>query len=843
MVRRPLASPHADTALRHRCPWLLMPLLLILLTRAQAAAPPPLATPAPTITATDTNAQQAEEKPGLTELVIWSTTLPKRLIDLHNDMLRIVDSRKLEEEQLPGITAEIDTLAWKISQARTNPNLTFDILADLDAELHKVKGNLERMMRPVERAIGLLAGWNREWTGARNRLEQWKQQNSTASISLAADQLEKIGHTIDTATTLVESRLKPALAAAGRIGELQTRAYSMGIELQEQIDEYRATGIQQTSPSMLSSRFYRQLNAQMWEDAGHNLSMLLQQEKKNLASQGWNLALSLASILVLALILSRSRRLTTPTSRWYPFSRRPLATAIFLFLTILDLLIFFFNRPLPPGWSVTVQIIVVLSVIRLTGILVSDPWAKRFLRQLLAFLAITLVLKLIRLPTPLVQLYIFYVSALGAAYLLWQSFHRKKRQKSMAVTWTLRLCALLAAGIFVAELSGYDEMARYVFSSFLLTVVAILVLWMLYVITIGTAELLLGHAPVKILRRNARAMVRQLTPIFGFLSFFLLLLVSLVIWRIYPTPDAAYLGLTSLALQVGSLRISLILVLTAAAIIYGAILVSKWLQTLLRQEILPRYHADIGVQLSITRLVHYAVLLIGFLVLLRVLGFELTKLTILGGALGVGIGFGLQAIVNNFASGLILLFERPIKVGDMIQVGTDLGEVKKLGLRATVVQTLDNAEIVVPNSDLITGQVTNWTLAERRVRVKVPVGVAYGTDIARVLEILLACAEANPLVLTEPRARALFLAFGPSSLDFELRVWISDFTDRRQVLSELNQDIESEFRAAGIEIPFPQQDIHLRSIDEPARRALRGSEQEGEAETIASRPRPRRQAG
>ena len=176
----------------------------------------------------------------------------------------------------------------------------------------------------------------------------------------------------------------------------------------------------------------------------------------------------------------------------------------------------------------------------------------------------------------------------------------------------------------------------------------------------------------------------------------------------------------------------------------------------------------------------------------------------------------MQAIVNNFVCGLILLFERPIKVGDTLQIGTEIGEVKNLGLRATIIQTFDNAEIVVPNSDLVTGQVTNWTLAERRVRVRIPVGVAYGSDVAKVLEILLACANGNPVVLSTPKPKAFFLAFGASSLDFELRVWISEFLDKIQVLSDLNQDIENEFSLRKIEIPFPQTDLHLRSVDEAA---------------------------
>jgi potassium efflux system protein len=173
----------------------------------------------------------------------------------------------------------------------------------------------------------------------------------------------------------------------------------------------------------------------------------------------------------------------------------------------------------------------------------------------------------------------------------------------------------------------------------------------------------------------------------------------------------------------------------------------------------------------------------------------------------------LKEIVNNFVSGLILLFERPVKVGDVTVVDQDMGEVTALGLRATTVQTFDNAEIVIPNAQLITLPVTNWTLGEKKVRVKVPVGVAYGTELEAVLKILLSVAENNPIVLTQPPARALFLAFGNSSLDFELRVWISDFKDRRTVLSELNQDIDNEFQLAGIEIPFPQSDLHLRTID------------------------------
>ncbi len=340
--------------------------------------------------------------------------------------------------------------------------------------------------------------------------------------------------------------------------------------------------------------------------------------------------------------------------------------------------------------------------------------------------------------------------------------------------------------------------------------------WMLYRLHFGFLDLLLSILPFDSCRENREIILKSLQPIIVWLHLLFLVAIQCVVLGFFPTVNEACGKIFNLGFDVANLHVSPGFFLTVIFVIYGAILTSKAVQALLLKKVLPRYGAEKGVQLSITRLAHYGILTIGFVIMLRVLGFQLNQLTLLGGALGVGIGFGLQAIVNNFASGLILLFERPIKVGDTIQIGSEIGEVKNLGLRATIIQTFDNAEIVVPNSDLITGQVTNWTLGERKVRIRVPVGVAYGTDVASVLKILTACAKANPMVLSTPQPLAFFLAFGASSLDFELRVWIPEFLNKTQVLSDLNQDIENEFALNNIEIPFPQTDLHLRSIDDVA---------------------------
>ena len=195
------------------------------------------------------------------------------------------------------------------------------------------------------------------------------------------------------------------------------------------------------------------------------------------------------------------------------------------------------------------------------------------------------------------------------------------------------------------------------------------------------------------------------------------------------------------------------------------------------------------------------------------LGFELSKLTIMISALGVGIGFGLKELVNNFVSGLILLFDRPIREGDSIEVNGVWSTVRKIGLRATRIETADEADVIVPNSDLVDQQVTNWTLSNRHVRAIIPAGVAYGSDVQLVFKTLLDAAKANEGLVKNHTPQVLFLDFGDSTLNFELRVWVTEATNRMQVISELHQDIDSRFRKANIEIAFPQMDVRVRTVD------------------------------
>jgi small-conductance mechanosensitive channel len=273
--------------------------------------------------------------------------------------------------------------------------------------------------------------------------------------------------------------------------------------------------------------------------------------------------------------------------------------------------------------------------------------------------------------------------------------------------------------------------------------------------------------------------------------------------------------------QFGSLGVSLGDVLAFLLTLLGALLLSRVLRTVLEDDVVPRLPAGRGVGYALTTTVHYTVLLLGFLLAISAAGVDLNKVSLLAGAFGVGIGFGLQNVVNNFVSGLILLYERPVQLGDMVEVGGTTGEVRRIGIRSSTIRTPQGAEVIVPNSNLISDRVVNWTFSDRRRRMDIKLGVAYGTDPERVIALLEGVARGHPDVLEDPAPQALFVGFGESSLDFELRAWTALFDTWVGSQSDLTLRVARVLAEAGIEIPFPQRDLHLRTADPKLLAALR----------------------
>jgi small-conductance mechanosensitive channel len=272
-------------------------------------------------------------------------------------------------------------------------------------------------------------------------------------------------------------------------------------------------------------------------------------------------------------------------------------------------------------------------------------------------------------------------------------------------------------------------------------------------------------------------------------------------------------------LEIGSIKISLVSFVTGLLLLVLAVFLSRAISSLLERRMAKRAHIDPGLRYTIARLASYLILTVGVLLALtQALGINLTSIAVVFTALSVGIGFGLQYIAADIASGFILLFERPIRIGDRITIGEDEGDVQSINLRTTIVSTNDRISIIVPNSRLVSQRVINWSYGDPRARIAIPVGVAYNADVDLVTQTLVLAAEGVENVLSDPAPKVQFLKFGDYSLDFRLLVWTRQPRRHPQIKSDINYRIEKLFRERGIEIPYPVQDLRLTGLTLPSDR-------------------------
>lgn len=231
-------------------------------------------------------------------------------------------------------------------------------------------------------------------------------------------------------------------------------------------------------------------------------------------------------------------------------------------------------------------------------------------------------------------------------------------------------------------------------------------------------------------------------------------------------------------------------------------------------KVLSKSKIELGVRLAVGTIIRYGILILGLVIVVQTVGINLSAISILAGALGIGIGFGLQNVTNNLVSGIIILFERPIKVGDRIQVGDVFGDVVSISMRSSMVVTNDNIAVIVPNSEFISSKVINWSFSDRNVRFNIPVGVAYKEDPEKVRRILLEIVEKEEGVLKSPKSDVLINDFGESSINLILRIWTNSYiTAPGNLKSKLYFEILKKFRENDIELPFPQRDLHIKNSE------------------------------
>ncbi len=710
---------------------------------------------------------------------------------------------QLEEAQQQ-LTDMGEPTAWYVDRLAQINNQFRQFRKDFET----LQNNLTTRQRKVEEIQSRLQTEKTFWS-------KWTLTIKEQNIEVPDKSVRQVNKDLAQVEAVLKESATVIIALQEKIGGRQQDVAGELERFEKALDQLRKETFRKNAYSFFTPRYYSQLNTELWEQVHSGLTSAWNFDPNYFQRFGWLLGLMLFSCTVLTGLIIRFRSYLTDAEGWQFFLSHPLATSSFAVIVGFSPL---FTAP-PELLHFTLLCCGVIAVTTLAVPLTENRRQARILALAALLLLLTTGFRLIALPQPLYRLYLTLLSLGMIPLLLWQakaSLLLRGPQGGRFYRLVLRVATLVLVLSLIAQLSGYMNFSFWLLQATFETGMVILFAHMALRLGHGGIQFLLKNKHLKkktFFKKYAHECATRLEKLLRVLIIVYGVFYLLPEWRVFASGNDAWTFFAEVSVSFGSQKITLAMVILSAASLYLAMQISWLLQAMSETQVFYRKSVDRGVRDAIKKLIHYAMVLVGLLFALSILGMKLQNFVVILGALGVGIGFGLQDIVNNFLSGLILLFERPVKVGDGVLIDGEYGTVAKIGLRSTVVETLDHAELIVPNAQIISQKVTNWTHSTRRVRLVVPVGVAYGSDIEKVITILGDAGRNNPDILKEPAPSPIFIAFGESSLDFELRVWIPNVDARPRVKSELLVDIDQQFRKAGVEIPFPQRDLHLRSVD------------------------------
>jgi small-conductance mechanosensitive channel len=408
----------------------------------------------------------------------------------------------------------------------------------------------------------------------------------------------------------------------------------------------------------------------------------------------------------------------------------------------------------------------------------------------------------------------------GLIFLIWFVRMRRRSGPRTASNKTAHIAASIAVAgfgaIIAADSLGYVGLANYLSVGILATAYFAMALYAAVRVLEGLVFFALRTRPLAslaVVRRHQQLLRRQITRLIGVAAIITWVLLSLSAFSLREAVISRMKALLNADIGVRSVHISLGAMVAFVLTIWITLLLSRFLRFVLKEEVYDRFHLARGPAYAVSTLVHYVVLLVGFYIAIAALGADMTKFAILAGAFGVGAGFGLQNIFNNFFSGLILLFERPVQVGDLIQVGDQTGVVRRIGIRASIIALDDKSQLIIPNGQLISDKVTNRTFSSLQKRMELTIRTAYGEDPEQVIALLIKTAAAHSNVTKDPPPDAVLKQFGEDALVFVLGFTTEDVGRFPFVQSDVAVAVNAALRDAGIEIPVPQRIVHLEQND------------------------------
>lgn len=553
----------------------------------------------------------------------------------------------------------------------------------------------------------------------------------------------------------------------------------------------------------------------VWELFRRSAAEFFEANQRNLALDFILLVIALLCVYGLTFFSKKLDKTDESVNRALKILERPFSITILLFLLFLVLA----HPEIPPVLKSLMAIIVLIPLLRII-FHISD----KLLHLPLIGLTILFVLIEIQIysitdsvPERILSLFTSLLTIAGISFvirkkILLQAFEGKKG--SNLITFGIRVTAVLVSASLLMNILGYVRLSELLVKGTIISVFVTILLVVGYLAVIAILVIFLQTRFANKLRavQNHPEKIRYTSSkIIRFGATLWLAIGVLNNFELKEVIGEWLIGTLNMKWEIGTFSLSIGDVLLFFITIWIAILFSRLVRFFLEEDILSRMTLPRGVPGAISAIVKYVIVGFGIIVAFTAAGLSLDKFSILIGALGVGIGFGLQELVNNFVSGLILIFERPIQVGDAVQVDTLSGRVTQIGIRSSIIKTWQGAEVIVPNGQLIASKLVNWTMSDQLRRIEIKVGTKYGSEVENVMEVLLSCAKDHQQILVTPAPYVLFTDFGDSSLQFELRCWTSNYSAWVEIRSELCVSIDKSFKKEGIEIPFPQRDLHIIS--------------------------------